>query len=129
MDYAVFDTHAGKASDLLKVMSNNHRLMLLCVLSQGEKCVGELEEIVGISQSALSQHLARLRESGLVATRRNAQTIYYSLSSQKVRKLLLSLCEIYRAEEGYDFPMPFNLGDRPSQVLHLDIFPDPLIWP
>lgn len=129
MDYTVFDTHAEKVSDLLKVMANTHRLTLLSVLCQGERCVGELENIIGISQSALSQHLARLRERNLVSTRRKAQTIYYSLSSQDVKKLLFSLYEIYKKEDGQALPLSFHLRERPSLTLHHDISPDPLIWP
>ncbi|MDP6774579.1 MAG: metalloregulator ArsR/SmtB family transcription factor, partial [Rhodospirillales bacterium] len=65
--------NALRASTLLKAMSNQHRLLILCQLVVGEKCVSDLEEIVGLSQSALSQHLARLRRDNLVKTRRAAQ--------------------------------------------------------
>ena len=68
--------NARRASTLLKAMSNQHRLMILCQLVPGEKCPGELEKVVGLSQSALSQHLARLRRDDLVSTRREAQTIH-----------------------------------------------------
>jgi len=68
---------ARRASILLKAMSNEHRLMILCQLSQGERSVGEMERMIGLSQSALSQHLARLRRDNLVNTRRQAQTIFY----------------------------------------------------
>lgn len=81
--------------NLLKALSNEKRLLIVCILSKGERSVGELEEIVGLSQSALSQHLARLRRDGLVKTRREAQTIYYSLESDQVTQLLRSLCDIY----------------------------------
>ena len=74
-------SNAHRASRLLKALSNERRLMVLCHLSQGEKSVGELERAVGLGQSALSQHLARLRRDALVRTRREAQTIYYSLAS------------------------------------------------
>lgn len=87
--------NASKASKILKALSNHRRLLIVCALSHGEKCVGELEDIVGISQSALSQHLAKLREDNLVATRRDAQTIYYSVSSAAVPELLLCLSQIY----------------------------------
>jgi len=69
--------HAESASHLLKAMANPNRLLLLCVLGEGELSVGALNERIPLSQSALSQHLAVLREDGLVATRRESQTIYY----------------------------------------------------
>ena len=72
--------HAEAASRLLKTLANPHRLLVLCVLSSGELTVGELNERIPISQSALSQHLAKLRSDGLVSTRREAQTIYYRVS-------------------------------------------------
>jgi ArsR family transcriptional regulator, virulence genes transcriptional regulator len=70
------ETNARKAGALLKAMANERRLLILCHLSQGEKSVSELEALVSLSQSALSQHLARLRRDGLVATRRAGQTIH-----------------------------------------------------
>lgn len=89
------EDNLGNASRLLKAMSNPHRLRIICHLARGEKCVGELEEIVGLSQSALSQHLARLRRDRLVQTRRQAQTIYYSLDGEDaltVLDALLGIC-------------------------------------
>lgn len=74
--------------------------MVICALYQGEKSVGELEEIVGLSQSALSQHLARLRRDGLVNTRRNAQTIFYSLNDKATEAVLRCLYDIYAPGEG-----------------------------
>ena len=82
------------ASKLLKAMSNQHRLMILCQLVQGEKRVGELEAVVGLSQSALSQHLARLRHDALVKTRRSAQTIYYSLDGEEASAVIRTLCDL-----------------------------------
>ena len=87
--------NARRASTLLKAMSNEHRLMILCQLINGEKCVGELEKIVGLSQSALSQHLARLRRDNLVTTRRSAQTIYYSLAGPEARSVIETLYHLY----------------------------------
>ena len=75
-------------------MANYHRLLILCCLKEQEYSVGELEEIVNLSQSALSQHLARLRKDKLVETRRSAQTIYYSLPQNQARKILESMCSI-----------------------------------
>jgi len=72
--------HAEQAAQLLRALSSPHRLMVLCVLSQGELSVGELNQRVPLSQSALSQHLAVLRQEGLVHTRRESQTIYYGLT-------------------------------------------------
>lgn len=71
--------HARSATGLLKALANPHRLQVLCVLAEGELSVGALNERIPLSQSALSQHLARLRDDGLVTTRREAQTIHYSL--------------------------------------------------
>ena len=76
-------------------MSNEHRLMILCQLARGEKKVGELEELIGLSQSALSQHLARLRRDDLVKTRREAQTIYYSLSGPEAQSVIETLYGLY----------------------------------
>lgn len=73
------EQHAEKAEGLLRAMANRHRLMILCTLSQGELSVSALNERVPLSQSALSQHLAVLRADGLVETRRESQTIYYSV--------------------------------------------------
>ena len=70
------EQNARKASALLKAMANERRLLILCLLAQGEKSVSELEALVSLSQSALSQHLARLRRDRLVTSRRVAQTLY-----------------------------------------------------
>lgn len=72
--------HAQSAADLMQALSNPNRLMIMCTLSQGECCVRELNEQLDLSQSALSQHLAVLRNQGLVNTRRQAQTIFYSVA-------------------------------------------------
>jgi len=82
-------------SDMLKAMGNPHRLIILCRLSEGPCSVSEMEPLVGLSQSALSQHLARLRRDRLVSTRRDAQTIYYSISDDKVSTLIEVLCKMY----------------------------------
>ena len=87
--------NAHKASELLKAMSNEKRLMILCYLAGGEKAVGEMEKLVGLSQSALSQHLARLRRDGLVKTRRASQTIYYSLAGGDAQAVMETLYGIY----------------------------------
>ena len=87
-----------QASVLLKAMSNPHRLLVLCHLTRGEKCVGDLEALVGLSQSALSQHLARLRHDGLVKTRRDAQTIFYSLRGEKAQTIINTLAGMFEAD-------------------------------
>lgn len=87
--------NAGKASALLKAMSNPARLMILCQLAEGEKTVGALEKRIGLSQSGLSQHLAVLRHRGIVATRRQAQSIYYSLASREARAVMATLYRLF----------------------------------
>lgn len=95
MDVGDVEQNAQLAVNLLKAMSNESRLLVICALYKEEKCVGELEGLVGLSQSALSQHLARLRRDGLVTTRRDAQTIYYSLKNEATRQVLKCLYDIY----------------------------------
>ena len=90
---------AENGSIVLKSMANHHRLLILCCLKQKEYSVGELEKIVGLSQSALSQHLARLRKDGMVETRRSAQTIFYSLPENQARKILDSMYTILTAPQ------------------------------
>jgi len=86
---------AGRASRLMKAMGNERRLRILCHLSEREHSVSELCRLVGLSQSALSQHLARLRHDNLVSTRRAAQTVYYSVASPEVRPLLRALSDAF----------------------------------
>jgi len=95
MNRAELERNARKASALLKAMANERRLLILCHLAQGEKSVGELERLVGLSQSALSQHLARLRRDKLVATRREAQTIYYALAGREAGAVMETLYNLY----------------------------------
>lgn len=85
----------GAATQLLKVLANERRLMILCLLSDGEISVGALADRVGLSLSALSQHLAKLREDGLVATRKQAQTVYYSLASVEAMAVIKTLSDLY----------------------------------
>lgn len=87
---------AHKATRLLKLLASEQRLMLLCRLLQGECAVGDLAQAVGLSQSATSQHLAKLRAEHLVDTRRAGQTIYYILRDPAAVKVLDTLCEIYQ---------------------------------
>jgi DNA-binding transcriptional ArsR family regulator len=95
MNIEAVKKRAAEAADFLKSMANECRLMVLCELVQGERTVGQLEEVAGLSQSALSQHLAKLREAKLVATRREAQTIYYSLADSGVKRLIEVLYDLY----------------------------------
>ncbi len=87
--------NAGKACALLKSMANSSRLMILCQLAEREMTVSELLEVVPLSQSALSQHLATLRREDIVTTRRSAQKIYYSLKSGEARALINALYNLY----------------------------------
>lgn len=91
---------AQAACSLLKAMSNENRLMILCNLVHGERTVGELESGIGLSQSALSQHLAVLRQNNLVSTRRDAQSIYYSLAGEEARAVIETLYGLYAQEDG-----------------------------
>ena len=87
---------AVEAAILLKIMANDRRLLVLCELADtGERSVTELEAVSGLSQSALSQHLAKMRHHGIVKTRRSAQSIYYSLASHEARVLIELLCRLY----------------------------------
>ncbi|EAT13761.1 ArsR/SmtB family transcription factor [Bermanella marisrubri] len=90
--------HARDASQLLKALANENRLMILCSLGQGELSVSELNERLTLSQSALSQHLAWLRREDLVQTRRDAQTIYYALHGTKAKAIIDVLQSIYCAD-------------------------------
>jgi ArsR family transcriptional regulator len=90
-----FAAKANEAAALLKALAHKARLMVLCQLTEGEHAVGALQAGSGLSQSALSQHLAKLREEGLVATRREGQTIYYRLADPKAARVLETLAAIY----------------------------------
>jgi ArsR family transcriptional regulator, virulence genes transcriptional regulator len=87
--------HSAAAANLLSAMANPKRLMILCCLVKGEVAVGALATKVGLSQSALSQHLSKLRAQKLVNTRRDAQTIYYSSSAESVMRVLETLETLY----------------------------------
>ncbi len=87
--------NADAAAQLLKVLANGQRLRVLCLLVDEELSVGQINDRIDLSQSALSQHLAVLREEGLVTTRREAQTIYYRLDSGPTQRIISDLHEIY----------------------------------
>ncbi len=91
---------AAEAAGLLRLLANEKRLLVLCHLVEGEQGVGALAEAVGLSQSALSQHLALLRDSGLVATRRAAQAVFYRVTDPKAAKVLHLLHRLYCAPAG-----------------------------
>lgn len=95
MNLGELQARALRATGLLKAMSNPVRLLVLCQLAEGEKSVGELEAMVEVSQSALSQHLALLRQRGLVKFRRAGQTIFYTLDGPEAPALLAALYEVY----------------------------------
>lgn len=90
---------ASQAADFLKSMANENRLLILCHLSEGELSVSDLESILDLRQPTLSQQLARLRNDGLVVTRREGKTIYYSLASDDVRKMLEFMYNLFCSDE------------------------------
>ncbi|WP_343057344.1 metalloregulator ArsR/SmtB family transcription factor [Chthonobacter rhizosphaerae] len=94
-DHQILEGKAEQAARLLAALGQTKRLMALCRLVDQEMSVGALAEAVGLGQSALSQHLARLRDLGIVATRRDGQTIYYRLASEDARRLISVLYDIY----------------------------------
>jgi DNA-binding transcriptional ArsR family regulator len=98
-DLAALEPKAAQAANLLASMAHPKRLLVLCNLLKGELAVGELAQRVGLSQSALSQHLAKMRALTLVKTRRAGQTIYYDLASSEVRAVLNTLYRLYCAPE------------------------------
>ncbi len=87
--------HAADATRLLKALANEKRLMILCLLADSERTVGELNAMLDLSQSALSQHLAVLRDDGLVQTRRDAQSVVYSLRSGPAQRVIDLLHKVY----------------------------------
>lgn len=94
---------AGAAAALMKALSNEHRLLILChLIAAGELTVGSLVERIGLSQSALSQHLAKLREERLVSFRRDAQTLFYRVSDPRAGQLLQLLRDLFCPELGAD---------------------------
>lgn len=95
-DFAAFEANAVQAASLLRALGNERRLMILCKLVEwGEANVGALSEAVGLSQSALSQHLAKMREEGIVAFRRDSQTIWYRIDDPRTEQLLATLHRLF----------------------------------
>ena len=97
IDSDMMEQAADQASDLLKALSNRHRLLIICQLIDGEHSVGELAEFLNLRDSTVSQHLALLRKDGLVTARRDAQTIYYSITSEPAREILKTLYQVFCA--------------------------------
>jgi len=91
---------ANRASSLMKTLGHKDRLMILCHLAGGEKSVGQIADLLEISQSPLSQHLSRMRKEDLVDTRREAQTIYYTLKSGEASRIVEVLYELFCEPEG-----------------------------
>jgi len=94
-DLAQLVENADQAAVLLKAMSNKNRLMIMCSLFTNELSVGELNKLIPLSQSALSQHLSALRQAKLVTTRRSSQTIYYSITSGAAGQVIMALKSYY----------------------------------
>ena len=95
VDLSQMEAAADKASDLLRALSNRHRLMILCQLMDRERSVGDLANFLGLRDSTVSQHLALLRRDGLVLARREAQTVWYSIASEPARRILQALYESF----------------------------------
>jgi len=102
------EAQAEAAAAMLSALANPHRLMILCLLIEAELPVGVLAERVGLSQSALSQHLARMRHQGIVAARREGQSMHYSVADPAVREMIATLYRIYCA------PQPASGTDEPA---------------
>lgn len=94
------EAKARDATAILKALSHKGRLLILCLLADGEKSVSEIESVMGMPQAAISQQLARLRLDGLVDTRREGRNIYYSVASQDVAKLIATLHSLLKPESG-----------------------------
>lgn len=94
-DLSLFEASAGRAATLLRLLANEKRLMILCQLGDGELAVGDIQSRVGLSQSALSQHLAMLRAEGIVATRRDGQAIFYRLDDPAAMRVIETLAELF----------------------------------
>jgi DNA-binding transcriptional ArsR family regulator len=87
--------NAKRASDFLKALAHESRLMILCFLADGEKSVSELEDLLSLRQPTVSQQLARLRSDGLVTTRRDGKTIYYNLASEEARVVIGAVYDVF----------------------------------
>src|SRR5581483_1020261 len=99
VDAEMMERAADQASELLKALSNRHRLLIICQLIDGERSVGELAELLNLRDSTVSQHLALLRKDGLVSARRDAQSIFYSIASEPAREVLKTLYQAFCAPD------------------------------
>ncbi|MBR0914578.1 ArsR/SmtB family transcription factor [Bradyrhizobium japonicum] len=97
IDSDIMEEAADLASNLLKALSNRHRLLIICQLIDREHSVGELAELLDLRDSTVSQHLALRRRDGLVSARRDAQTIFYTIASEPAREILKTLYQVYCA--------------------------------
>ena len=113
---------ADQASELLKGLANRHRLMIVCQLIEGDRAVGELASFLGVRDSTVSQHLALLRKDGIVAARRDGQTIWYSISSAPAREIVQTLYRVYCAPAAAGRPAPKQKNN--SATRRRDIGPD-----
>ncbi len=96
MTQPTLEQQAKQASEFLRTLGNEHRLLVLCLLIEhGEMNVGQILAHTTLSQSALSQHLAKMRDEGLISYRRESQTLYYTLCDEKVARVILTLKEIF----------------------------------
>ncbi len=99
MDLDKMQESAERASDMMKLLGHKHRLMMLCELKMSEKSVGELSTTLGISQSLVSQHLARMRHEDVVTSRRDAQVVFYALKEGEASQLIATLYDIFCLDE------------------------------
>jgi len=107
-DLATFEANATKVADILRALANERRLMILCKLVEwGEASVNALAHDVGLSQSALSQHLAKMRDEGIVAYRRDGQTLWYRIADPRIEEMFATLHRLFCA--------PANTRRQPSQ--------------
>jgi DNA-binding transcriptional ArsR family regulator len=108
---------ATAASELMKALANRHRLLIVCQLVDGERSVGELAEFLDIRDSTVSQHLALLRRDGVVAARRDAQTIFYSIASPAAQRILHTLYDVYCAPRPVCAqPKAAKPGQKPAKI-------------
>ncbi len=116
MDISKLQDNASRASVLLKTMANEWRLLILCHLAEKERSVSELERLIGLNQSALSQHLAILRREQLVKTRREAQSIYYSLASDEAAQIMGTLYNLYCSAPNLAPEAPGRAGEPQAET-------------
>jgi ArsR family transcriptional regulator len=107
-----FEEQAARAASLLRILSNESRLLVLCHLQGDELSVSELVGRIGLSQSALSQHLAKLREEGLVATRKEAQNVYYRICDPRALQVLALLHDLFCPNLGHEPGETTSIGDE-----------------